>query len=151
MAQGRSTEIITMIKWIRTSKLSIKELSLCLMCAIFARQQTTQRASHGILEAVRCLEEKVFFIDNLLVRIHFIIEMIWSTGLAPREWIFFSPGSLIYLFTPPPLSTAVRASPSKTIPSCMSLRTECWTSRLPTPCLDCTDDMSRLGLSHTPD
>jgi len=30
MAQGRSTEIITMIKWIRTSRLSIKELSLCL-------------------------------------------------------------------------------------------------------------------------
>ena len=30
MAQGRSTEIITMIKWIRTSRLSIKELSLSL-------------------------------------------------------------------------------------------------------------------------
>ena len=28
MAQGRSTEIITMITWIRTSRLSIKELSL---------------------------------------------------------------------------------------------------------------------------
>ena len=26
-----------------------------------------------------------FFIDNLLVRIHFVIEMIWWTGLAPRE------------------------------------------------------------------
>ena len=24
-----------------------------------------------------------FFIDNLLVRIHFIIELIWWTGLAP--------------------------------------------------------------------
>ena len=30
MAHGRSTEIITMIKWIRTSRLSIKELSLSL-------------------------------------------------------------------------------------------------------------------------
>ena len=30
MAQGRSTEIITVIKWIRTSRLSIKELSLSL-------------------------------------------------------------------------------------------------------------------------
>ena len=30
MAQGRSTAIITMIKWIRTSRLSIKELSLSL-------------------------------------------------------------------------------------------------------------------------
>jgi len=27
-----------------------------------------------------------FFIDNLLVRIHFIIEMIWWTGLAPWEF-----------------------------------------------------------------
>ena len=30
--------------------------------------------------------EKDFFIDNLLVRIHIIIEMIWWTGLAP--WVF---------------------------------------------------------------
>jgi len=29
--------------------------------------------------------EREFFIDNLLVRIHFIIEMIWWTGLAPWE------------------------------------------------------------------
>ena len=34
MAQGRSTEIITMFKWIRTSRLSIKELSLCRMLLI---------------------------------------------------------------------------------------------------------------------
>ena len=27
--------------------------------------------------------EREFFIDNLLVRIHFIIVMIWWTGLAP--------------------------------------------------------------------
>jgi len=30
--------------------------------------------------------EKEFFIDNLLVRLHFIIEMIWWTGLAPWEF-----------------------------------------------------------------
>ena len=29
------------------------------------------------------LGEREFFIDNLLVRIHFIIEMITWTGLAP--------------------------------------------------------------------
>jgi len=29
--------------------------------------------------------EREFFIDNLLVRIHFIIKMIWWTGLAPWE------------------------------------------------------------------
>jgi len=30
--------------------------------------------------------EREFYIDNLLVRIHFIIEMIWWTGLAPWEF-----------------------------------------------------------------
>ena len=30
--------------------------------------------------------EREFFIDNLLVRIYFIIEMIWWTGLAPWEF-----------------------------------------------------------------
>ena len=30
--------------------------------------------------------EREFFIDNLLVRIHFIVEMIWWTGLAPWEF-----------------------------------------------------------------
>jgi len=33
-------------------------------------------------------EEREFFIDNLLFRIHFIIEMIWRTGLAPWEFEF---------------------------------------------------------------
>ena len=31
------------------------------------------------------LSEREFFIDSLLVRIHFIIVMIWWTGLAPWE------------------------------------------------------------------
>ena len=35
-----------------------------------------------------------FFIDNLLARIHFIIEIIWWTGLAPWEFEFPFPGSL---------------------------------------------------------
>ena len=42
--------------------------------------------------------EREFFIDNLLVRIHFIIEMIWWTGLAPWEFEFPFPGSLISTF-----------------------------------------------------
>jgi len=42
--------------------------------------------------------EKEFFIDNLLVRIHFIIEMIWRTGLAPWEFEFTFPDSLISTF-----------------------------------------------------
>ena len=35
------------------------------------------------------------FIDNLLVSIHFIIEMMWWTGLAPRELDLSFPVSLI--------------------------------------------------------
>ena len=35
-----------------------------------------------------------FFIDNLLVRIHFIIVMVRWTGLAPWELEFPFPGSL---------------------------------------------------------
>jgi len=38
--------------------------------------------------------ERDFFVDNLLVRIHFIIEMIWWTGLAPWEFEFPFPGGL---------------------------------------------------------
>ena len=39
-----------------------------------------------------------FFIDNLQVRIHFIIVMIRWTGLAPWEFEFRSPGSLTSTF-----------------------------------------------------
>jgi len=46
--------------------------------------------------------KREFFFDNLLVRIHFIIEMIGWTGLAPWEFEFPFPGSLtstfVYLF-----------------------------------------------------
>ena len=37
--------------------------------------------------------QRVFFIDNLLVRVHFIIVMIRWTGLAPWEFEFPFPGS----------------------------------------------------------
>ena len=39
-----------------------------------------------------------FLINNLLVRIHFSIEMIRWTGLAPREFDFPFPGSLTSSF-----------------------------------------------------
>jgi len=42
--------------------------------------------------------ERECFIDNLLVRIHLIIEIIWWTGLAPWEFEFPFPGSLISTF-----------------------------------------------------
>ena len=43
-------------------------------------------------------EREFFFIDNLLIRIHFIIVMIWWTGLAPWEFEFPLPGSLTPTF-----------------------------------------------------
>jgi len=57
-----------------------------------------------LLEEARLLllkllvEEREFFIDNLLVRIHFIIEMIWWTSLARWEFDFPFPGSLTSTF-----------------------------------------------------
>jgi len=42
--------------------------------------------------------EREFGIDNLLVRIHFIIMMIMWTGLAPWEFEFPFPGSLVSTF-----------------------------------------------------
>ena len=57
--------------------------------------------------------ERKSSIDNLLVRIHFIILMIWWTGLAPWEFAFPFSGSLTSTFlgvvdptpTPPPGTT----------------------------------------------
>ena len=47
----------------------------------------------------RGCQEREFFIDNLLVRIHFIIVMIRWNGLAPWEFGFpFPPGSLTSTF-----------------------------------------------------
>ena len=42
--------------------------------------------------------EREFFIDNLLVRIHFSMVMIRWTGLVPREPEFPFPGSLTSTF-----------------------------------------------------
>ena len=42
--------------------------------------------------------EKEFFIDNLMVRIHFIIEIILVDRPSPWEFEFPSPGSLTSTF-----------------------------------------------------
>ena len=51
------------------------------------------------------LQEREFFIDNLLVRIHFIIVMVRWTGLAPWEFEFPFPGSLTSTFLGPPATS----------------------------------------------
>jgi len=50
------------------------------------------------LAAIRPGREREFFIDNLLVRIHFSIVMIRWTGLASWEFEFPFPGGLISTF-----------------------------------------------------
>ena len=44
------------------------------------------------------VKEREILIDNLLVRIHFVIVMIRWTGLAPYEFEFSFPGSLTSTF-----------------------------------------------------
>ena len=46
----------------------------------------------------RSLPERDFFIDNLLVRIHFIVVMMRWSGLAPLEFVSSFPGSLTSTF-----------------------------------------------------
>ena len=57
------------------------------------RDGSAARMSDRVGEACR-LQGKEFFMNNLLARIHFIIEMIWWTGLAPWEFEFPFPGIL---------------------------------------------------------
>ena len=53
---------------------------------------------HSLDSGTTNTREKEFCIDNLLVRINFIIEMIWGTSLAPWKFEFPFPGSLIPTF-----------------------------------------------------
>ena len=53
--------------------------------------------------------ERELFIDNLLVRTHFIIAMIRRTGLAPWEFEFPFPGSLTSTFLRMVLTMQYRA------------------------------------------
>ena len=57
------------------------------------------------------LRQREFFIDNLLVRIHFIIVMIRWTGLAPWEFEFPFPGGLTSTFLEVRKTDPFRSSP----------------------------------------
>ena len=50
--------------------------------------------NRGIFE--QRYREREFFIDNLLVRIHFIIMMIRWTGLAPWKFEFFFQAASVF-------------------------------------------------------
>jgi len=60
---------------------------------LFCRAYTSRGLAEKEVE-----REREFFIDNLLVRIHFIIVTIRWTGLAPWEFEFPFPGSLTSTF-----------------------------------------------------
>ena len=69
-------------------------------------------ASGGETEHIDHGRGREFFIDNLLARIPFIIEMIWWTGLAPWEFEFPFPGSLKSTFLGNSYDTLVMRSDS---------------------------------------
>jgi len=50
---------------------------------------STQQSARLPSRHLRSRREREFFIDNLLIRIHFIIVMIRWTGLAPWEFEFY--------------------------------------------------------------
>ena len=60
------------------------------------REEVSSRGASMSAEAKA--GEREFFINNLLVRIHFIIVMIRWIGLAPWEFEFPFPSSLISTF-----------------------------------------------------
>ena len=86
---------------------------------------------HG---AVCPAREREFFIDKLLVRIHFIIVMIRRTGLAPWEFEFPFPGSLTSTFLGTALwkmyEDAKQPNPTLEIPQHGDLHRICARTRL---------------------
>ena len=52
----------------------------------FLRSEVTRAETPA--PPLAALRQRYFFIDILLVRIRFIIEMIWWTGLAPWQFEF---------------------------------------------------------------
>ena len=54
--------------------------------------------SAGTPSGLRPAGQKQFFVDNFLVRIHFVIVMIRWTGLAQWEFEFSFPGGIIFTF-----------------------------------------------------
>ena len=81
-----------MIAWVAVLSATLvnKELSLSLLSSFLFEDY---RGSPYMVPSSQ-YREREFFIDNLLIRIHFIIVMIRWTGLAPWEFEFPFPGSL---------------------------------------------------------
>jgi len=84
----------------------------CAICQVKGRRLTfTEEGLELLLSGARPawpapdpshLPAREFFIDNLLVRVHFIVVMIRWTGLAPWLFEFPFPGSLTSTFLADP-------------------------------------------------
>ena len=72
--------------------IELPSISLRIWSHVPSREETVAVVKRA-LNAIGHESGEQSFIDNLLVRIHVIIEMIWSTGLAPWEFEFPFSGS----------------------------------------------------------
>jgi len=79
---------------LRGLRLIKKKKKLMLTVVFFVVAEDGSRPEPHLLSA----QEREFFIDNLLVRIHFINVTIRWTGLAPWEFELPFPGSLTSTF-----------------------------------------------------
>ena len=67
-------------------------------CGVWGEGGAPKASSDGEAGRVAVSAAEIeFFIDNLLVRIHFIIVMIWWNGLAPWEFELHLGPSWIFL------------------------------------------------------
>ena len=74
-----------------------QSLSHSVTQSLLASHRKTARERTRVIRSLTCLEEE-FFIENVLSQIHFIIEMMWWTGLTPWESEFPFPRSLMATF-----------------------------------------------------
>ena len=94
------------LKGFKSFYMKVKASILPRLSYMFNIRSTVVDPLHNLIAQARNLRptpwassrEREFFIDNLLVRIHFINVMIRWTGLAPWEFEFPFPGSLISTF-----------------------------------------------------
>ena len=89
----------------------IREVAVSTNVGSTKKTRRTEHRMDADLKAPACWPQgakREFFIDNLLVRIHFIILMTWWTGLAPWEFEFPLPSSLTSALLDPRETTACR-------------------------------------------
>ena len=95
------------VKPLRSSHMGFHPQSIPCRMTVVILHMGFYPQSHRPAERHANPKQREFFIDNLPARIHFIIEMIWWTDLAPWEFEFPVSGSLESTFLRKP-STFLR-------------------------------------------